>query len=105
MHITLYIIMIVFPINLLANYVFLMHFKMGYRGAVFHSLVFEGSLAILYIIFILRVPNVRQYWPGFSLECFHSWGEYLKLGIPGMLSVSTDWAFEVCAIVTGKIFK
>lgn len=24
-------------------------------------------------------------------------------GIPGMLSVSTDWAFEVCAIIAGVL--
>lgn len=27
----------------------------------------------------------------------------LKIGIPGMLSVSTDWAFEVCAIIAGVL--
>lgn len=28
---------------------------------------------------------------------------WTNLGIPGMLSVSTDWAFEVCAIITGVL--
>ncbi|KAG0780478.1 hypothetical protein G6F21_012114 [Rhizopus arrhizus] len=31
------------------------------------------------------------------------WAEFLKLGVPGMLSVSTDWAFEVCALLAGVL--
>ncbi|KAG2225168.1 hypothetical protein INT45_009497, partial [Circinella minor] len=28
-----------------------------------------------------------------------------SLGIPGMLSVATEWAFEVCALLTGALGK
>ncbi|ORE22194.1 mate-domain-containing protein [Rhizopus microsporus] len=43
------------------------------------------------------------YWPGLTLNAFGGWSEFLRLGIPGMLSLSTDWAFEVCALLTGVL--
>ncbi|KAI9317765.1 mate-domain-containing protein [Dichotomocladium elegans] len=70
--ITMYMILTLFPLNLLSNMIWLQYL---------------------------------QYWPGWSSHAFHHLKPFLKLGIPGMLSVSTDWAFEICALVTGTLGK
>ncbi|EIE82573.1 hypothetical protein RO3G_07278 [Rhizopus delemar RA 99-880] len=51
----------------------------------------------------LQSIALKSFWPGLTKEAFDGWSEFLKLGIPGMLSVSTDWAFEVCALLTGVL--
>ncbi|KAL7317042.1 hypothetical protein PS15m_003446 [Mucor circinelloides] len=103
MKVTMYLIMLLFPINIASNYFFLIYMDMGIAGAAYHNVFVSAVLLSVYILFIFICTDAKKFWPGFTKQAFCHWGEFLKLGIPGMLSVSVDWAFEVCAIITGVL--
>ncbi|KAG2209364.1 hypothetical protein INT46_002607 [Mucor plumbeus] len=103
MKVTMYLIMVLFPINIASNYFFVIYLNIGFIGAAYHSVFITTVLLSVYILVIFVCIDIKKYWPGFTTQAFCHWGEFLKLGIPGMLSVSTDWAFEVCAIITGVL--
>ncbi|KAI9257072.1 mate-domain-containing protein [Helicostylum pulchrum] len=103
MRVTMYLIIILFPINILSDYYFLIYLDLGYIGAAYQNVFFCTMLLLTYILFIFVYTDAKKYWPGFTDQAFTQWGVFLKLGIPGMLSVSTDWAFEVCAIIAGVL--
>ncbi|KAF1803493.1 mate-domain-containing protein [Mucor lusitanicus] len=103
MKVTMYLLMLLFPINVASNYFFLIYMEMGIAGAAYHGVFVTTVLLLVYILFIFICTDAKKFWPGFTKQAFCHWGEFLKLGIPGMLSVSVDWAFEVCAIITGVL--
>ncbi|KAI7906061.1 mate-domain-containing protein [Cokeromyces recurvatus] len=103
MKVTMYLILFVFPINIVSNYFFLIYLNLGYIGAAYHIVFIAVILLSVYLFIIFTCTDVKRYWPGLTNQAFCHWGEFLKLGIPGMLSVSTDWAFEVCAIIAGVL--
>ncbi|GAA5809471.1 hypothetical protein MFLAVUS_002879 [Mucor flavus] len=103
MRVTMYLIIILFPINILSDYYFLIYLDLGYIGAAYQNVFFCSMLLLTYILFVFMYTDAKKYWPGFTDQAFTQWGVFLKLGIPGMLSVSTDWAFEVCAIIAGVL--
>ncbi|KAL0140298.1 mate-domain-containing protein [Mucor lusitanicus] len=82
MKVTMYLLMLLSPSTL--------------RPITFSSSIWRWALRVLHTtaFFVTTV---------LLLQAFCHWGEFLKLGIPGMLSVSVDWAFEVCAIITGVL--
>ncbi|KAG0758471.1 hypothetical protein G6F62_007669 [Rhizopus arrhizus] len=104
MKITMYIVFILFPINIVSNHFFLIYLNLSYIGAALHVSLISFLFLLSYIIYLTYFsPALKSFWPGLTKEAFHGWSEFLKLGIPGMLSVSTDWAFEVCALLTGVL--
>ncbi|KAI9028933.1 mate-domain-containing protein [Phycomyces nitens] len=103
MRATMYVIALLFPLNLISNYIFLEYLQLGLYGAAYHIVWFHLSVMFLYILSLWFRTSFREYWPGWSRQAFSTWNTFLKLGIPGMLSVSTEWAFEVCAIITGVL--
>ncbi|KAI9261182.1 mate-domain-containing protein [Sporodiniella umbellata] len=103
MKITMYLVFLLFPLNIASNYFFLIYLKLAYVGAAIHYLVVSSSFLVFYLIYLYNSRYFRQFWPDSTYEAFRKWGEFLKLGIPGMLSMSTDWAFEVCALLTGVL--
>ncbi|KAI9275813.1 mate-domain-containing protein [Phascolomyces articulosus] len=104
MRVTMMMILAIFPINCLSNIIFLRVLDLGYIGAAFHYAFFHGTILLIYIIFLSFGTDFwSAYWPGWTSQAFDSWEPFLKLGIPGMLSVATEWAFEVCALLTGAL--
>ncbi|CEI93832.1 hypothetical protein RMCBS344292_08058 [Rhizopus microsporus] len=104
MKVTLYLVFLLFPANVVSNYFFLEYLSLGYIGAALHIVFISTFIMLLYTIYLTCITNsIRAYWPGLTLNAFGGWSEFLRLGIPGMLSLSTDWAFEVCALLTGVL--
>lgn len=45
-----------------------------------------------------------QYFIGWSWESLNEWGQFLKLGIPGLAMTCLEWvSFEIAAFVLGSI--
>ena len=41
---------------------------------------------------------------GWSWESLREWGQFLKLGLPGILMISLEWiSYEIAAFVVGTI--
>ncbi|KAI8138801.1 mate-domain-containing protein [Fennellomyces sp. T-0311] len=106
MRVTMMMILAIFPFNCLSNILFLRVLDLGYIGAAFHFAFFHGAILAIYTLFLSFGTDFwNAYWPGWSKQAIHSWEPFLKLGVPGMLSVATEWAFEVCALLTGALGK
>ncbi|KAI9300659.1 mate-domain-containing protein [Cunninghamella echinulata] len=104
MKITMYMVIIIFPLNHLTDYLLLSRWDLGMQGPSLQNTLFHFIVMIVYGLFLYFGTDFKnKYWPGLTREAFYHWNEFLKLGIPGMLSVSTDWAFEVCALLTGVL--
>ncbi|KAI7881036.1 MATE efflux family protein [Lichtheimia hyalospora FSU 10163] len=106
MRVTMFMCVSLFPLNYLSNLVWLKYMHLGYVGAAMHFATFHTMVFVVYMIFLLGGTKfARSYWPGWSQQALYHWKPFLKLGIPGMLSVATDWAFEVCALLSGTLGK
>lgn len=104
MKITMYMVIVIFPLNHLVDHILLSKLDIGMYGVSLQNTLFHLIVLIVYGSFLYYGTDFKKkYWPGFTKEAFYHWHEFLKLGIPGMLSVSTDWAFEVCALITGVL--
>ena len=79
-------------------------FLFNYRGAVV-ALVISTCLPAALVILYIRVRNLHKLtWGGWSLESLNEWGQFLKLGLPGMAMLCLEWwAVEVASFVAGTI--
>ncbi|RCH77752.1 hypothetical protein CU098_001671, partial [Rhizopus stolonifer] len=74
MRITMYLIFITFPINIISNYFLLIYLELGYIGAALQLLMTSFILLLLYVFFLSYFTQTFQtYWPGFTKEAFHNW--------------------------------
>ncbi|KAI9490877.1 mate-domain-containing protein [Zychaea mexicana] len=119
MRVTMMMVIAIFPLNCLSNVLLLHVLDLGYMGAALHFAFFHGIiLAVYFIVLSFGTRFWSAYWPGWSVRALDSWEPFLKLAktkilnfnfiyssIPGMLSVATEWAFEVCALLTGALGK
>lgn len=80
MKVTMYLIMLLFPINIASNYFFLIYMDMGIAGAAYHGVFITAVLLSVYILFIFICTDAKKFWPGFTRQAFCHWGEFLKLG-------------------------
>lgn len=80
MRVTMYLIIILFPINILSDYYFLIYLDLGYIGAAYQNVFFCTMLLLTYILFIFVYTDAKKYWPGFTDQAFTQWGVFLKLG-------------------------
>lgn len=46
------------------------------------------------------------YSAGLSMDCLQEWGDFMRLGIPGMLMLGAEWwTYELGAFLAGKLYK
>jgi len=85
-----------------ANYGFIYGLDMGHVGASVARTSTNILLCVLGIIYTAFVFDHKETWGGWSLEAFSRWGEFLKIGIPGMLMLCLEWwAFEIMSFLAG----
>ncbi|KAF4651718.1 hypothetical protein FOL46_000174, partial [Perkinsus olseni] len=83
----------------------------GLAGAgVAMALTFVGCwvLGILYFAFAMINPSItaipRDALPRFTRAMFRGWWEYLKIGIPSMITLCSEWwAYEICTLIVGLL--
>jgi|JXWR01.1.fsa_nt_gb MATE family multidrug resistance protein len=81
MKITMYIVFILFPINIVSNHFFLIYLNLSYIGAALHVSLISFLFLLSYIIYLTYFsPALKSFWPGLTKEAFHGWSEFLKLG-------------------------
>ena len=71
------------------------------------AVVIANVIPPLMLLAYIRVRGYyRLTWGGWSWESLREWGQFLKLGIPGLLMICCEWwSFEVSSLVTGSISK
>ncbi|KAI0357338.1 MOP flippase [Trametes cingulata] len=104
-----YVLLIVSPVNVALNVVLVHHTPLGLLGSPIAISITYWLCFFLLILFTYLSPTHRknQTWAGlqpavvFDLSsCFY----FLKLAIPGVLMVGTEWAaFEIVALAAGRL--
>ena len=84
------------------TYYFLAYTDIGYNGAALARSIGNGSMPAMLFVYIKVTGAHEEVWSGFSKKAWQDWGQFLKLGIPGMLALCLEWwAFEILAILCG----
>ncbi|KAI0087217.1 MATE efflux family protein [Irpex rosettiformis] len=103
------VLIMVAPINLVANIIFVYHTPLGVLGSpVAISLTYWIAFFILVLLTYLSPTHARnKTWGGLQLGValdLQSSLTFLQLAIPGILMVGTEWAaFEIVALAAGKL--
>jgi MATE family multidrug resistance protein len=74
------------------------------RGAAI-SFAFSSSLAPIFLVVYIKWRKLyQQTWGGWSFESLTEWWQFLRLGVPGLLLVASEWwSFEISSVVVGTI--
>lgn len=100
-----YVLIIICPVNVALNYLFVYVFKIGLLGAPIATGI-SYWLAFLLLLAYARFVNGRQCWGGWSRKCVENMGLFAKLSLLGLVHVGTEWwAFEIIALVAGSLGK
>uniref|UniRef100_A0A5K3EUQ1 Multidrug and toxin extrusion protein n=3 Tax=Mesocestoides corti TaxID=53468 RepID=A0A5K3EUQ1_MESCO len=91
-------------INAILHYLLLFQAKLGIKGSAISqstSFLCAASLMMAYFYFSKLYKNT---WNGFSHEMWYDWGNWLKLGIPGLAMIALKWwYFELGLILVGTV--
>lgn len=95
------VLIITSPINALLNWYFIQ--KLGYTGAAWATSI-TYTLNFIFLCLFCKLKVSREYWGGFSWKAFQRWSPFLRLAIPGLALVGTEWwAFEIVALCAGLL--
>ncbi|CAO3586101.1 unnamed protein product [Absidia cylindrospora] len=100
-----YSLIIASPINLVLNYVlvYVEPFKLGFIGAPIAT-SFSYWLMLILLLAYARFVDGRDAWGGWTRECLSDWGPFLRLGLPGVVTVAVEWwSFELSALAASYL--
>ncbi|CDH50029.1 mate efflux family protein [Lichtheimia corymbifera JMRC:FSU:9682] len=100
-----YVLMIASPINFGLNYM-LVHWKpisIGFIGAPLATAFSYWLMLALLIGYIWKFRGAEA-WGGWSMDAFKDWWPFIKLAVPGVLMVCSEWwAFELAALAASYL--
>ncbi|KAK3809517.1 MAG: mate-domain-containing protein [Benniella sp.] len=105
MHASTYVLLIVSPLNFLLTYLLVWnkYIGMGFIGAPIATSIAYWTMLLLFLLYI-RFVDGYQGWGGWSRDCLTGWSVFLKLAVPGIMMVCTEWwAFEVVSLAASYL--
>ncbi|KAF2152572.1 MATE transporter [Myriangium duriaei CBS 260.36] len=100
---TLYVLMIVAPLNVFLHWLFVWKLEFGYIGAPMSIAIVDNLMPILLFLYV-RFVDGMECWPGFSKRAFKNWWPMIKLALPGLVMVVAEFlAFEVLTLSSSYI--
>lgn len=105
MHASTYVLLIVSPLNFLLTYqlVWNKYIGLGFIGAPLATSISYWSMLLLFILYI-RFVDGYQGWGGWSRDSLTGWTVFMKLALPGIMMVCTEWwAFEVISLAASYL--
>uniref|UniRef100_A0A3P9JDU3 Multidrug and toxin extrusion protein n=1 Tax=Oryzias latipes TaxID=8090 RepID=A0A3P9JDU3_ORYLA len=91
-------------LNALINYIFLFVLKMGVAGSALANTFSQFSMAGILFGYIVCRGLHKATWGGWSKECLHDWGSYIRLAIPSMVMMCVEWwTYEIGGFLAGLI--
>ncbi|RKP39743.1 mate-domain-containing protein [Dimargaris cristalligena] len=105
MHASTLVLCIVAPLNVLTNYALVWYepIALGFIGA---PLATSLSYWLMFILLVLYTAYVDGYqaWGGWSRQGFRKLGQFMQLGLPGVLMICAEWwAFEFVALIVSYL--
>ncbi|KAK1831393.1 ethionine resistance-conferring protein 1 [Podospora conica] len=102
-HVTLYVLLVAAPFNILMNWLFVWHFAWGFRGAPLAVALTQNLMPLLLFLYVWLVEG-SDAWGGFRRAALRNWGPMIRLALPGMVMVVAEWlAFEVLTLASGRL--
>ncbi|KAI9029974.1 mate-domain-containing protein [Phycomyces nitens] len=101
-----YVLFIAAPLNLAMNYMFVYQepFNFGFIGAPLATSVSYWIMLLLLLGYIRWFSKANEAWGGWTRECLTGWWPFLRLAIPGVLMVCSEWwAFELAALAASYL--
>jgi MATE family multidrug resistance protein len=102
---SLFVLLIATPINIALNYVFVFVLNWDLTGAALATVISNNLLPMLLWIYVYLVnPASLECWGGFTKAAFTNWGPMVKLAVPGIVMVETEWlAFDILTFSTSYL--
>ncbi|CAF2343498.1 unnamed protein product [Rotaria sp. Silwood2] len=83
-------------VNGLLNYLFLYKFHLGVRSVPISITISYGIIALCAFFYIRFSSIYNETWHPINRACLNEWSVYLKLSVPGILMVMTEfWSIEL----------
>lgn len=101
--VTLFILLIVAPLNMFLHWLFVWKLHWGFVGAPIAVTITEILMPILLLLYVYFF-NGKECWGGFSKAAFRNWWPMIKLAIPGLVMVLAEFlAFEILTLSSSRI--
>ncbi|KAG0183400.1 hypothetical protein DFQ28_008889 [Apophysomyces sp. BC1034] len=100
-----YCLLIASPFNMVLNYtlVYREPFQLGFIGAPLATALSYWLLLGMLILYIKYVQG-SEAWGGWSRESLEGWWPFLRLAIPGIFMVCTEWwCFELASLAASYL--
>ena len=95
---TLYVLLILAPLNALLHWLFVWKFAWGFVGAPLAVAITNDLCPLLLTIYVCFIDG-HQCWGGISSAAFRDWTPMVKLALPGFLMIEAEWlAFEILTL-------
>jgi MATE family multidrug resistance protein len=90
-------------VNITLGYYLTYHTSLGFHGAALSRVLAYITLSALLVPYYYMNPSYMRWWPGWKIQQAWSYvGQFLHLGIPGMLMMAMEWwAYEILALMAG----
>ncbi|XP_065915257.1 multidrug and toxin extrusion protein 1-like isoform X2 [Dysidea avara] len=74
------------------------------KGAVLSIVIAMFAMTTCFLLYIKIRGIHKTTWKGWSWDCLDEWGMFLKLAIPGTITIAAEISnFEIGAFVTGSV--
>ncbi|KAH3673434.1 hypothetical protein WICPIJ_009822 [Wickerhamomyces pijperi] len=96
-HASTYVLFFCLPLNLILNYAFIQMW--GYVGAPIAIVVTYWVMALLLLAYVKFVDGDKC-WGGFSQRGLKHWDKLLKLALPGLIMIESEYlSFEILTVM------
>jgi MATE family multidrug resistance protein len=94
---SLFVLIVATPVNFLLNYLFVFVLHWYLPGAALATVLSNTLLPILLWVYVYFIaPSSLECWSGFSRAALTNWGPMIKLSLPGIVMVESEWlAFDI----------
>ena len=96
--------MISLPTHCLIGWIFVYKLDMGLQGVAISMFIINFSCFLGLALYCSYLRKIREAWFAPDIDTFRQLGEYLGLGLPGVLMIGVEWiVYEILAIFAGWI--
>lgn len=100
---TLYVLLIMAPLNAFLHWLFVWKLEWGFIGAPIAVAIVDTLLPFALLLYVIFIDG-RECWGGFSKAAFKNWGPMIKLALPGLVMVLAEFlAFEILTLSASYI--
>ena len=95
---TLYVLLVLAPVNALLHWLFVWKLAWGFVGAPFAVAITNDLLPVGLALYV-RFIDGSSCWSRPSYDIFHDWKPMIKLALPGFLMIEAEWlALEILTL-------